>query len=410
MKIVGLITEYNPFHNGHLYHIEAAKAITGADAVVVIMSGNFVQRGTPAILPKHLRAEAALLSGASLVIELPIYYATGSAEYFAFGAVSLLDMLGCVDFLCFGSECGDIRALEHLARIICEEPEEYRTKLKSHLRLGISFPLARQKALKEYLNDSSMNEILEQPNNILGIEYIKALYKLKSRIKPVTIRRMISGYHDTELSQNFSSASAIRRTLDSEVFPENTLRGQVPSDTLPMLKQAYRRRYPISVDDFSLLLKYKLLRETKESLCGYMDISQDLANRIINRRNCLTDFDGFCDLLKTKEVTYTRISRALTHILLDIQKSDFALCRSHGYHAYIRVLGFQKEYAEILTKIKNASSLPLLTKVSGNPELPEFGRKMLERDIFAADLYESVITDKFQTTFISEYQQSIIRI
>lgn len=411
MKIVGLITEYNPFHNGHRYHIETAKKMTGADAAVVVMSGNFVQRGTPAIMPKHLRAEAALRSGASLVIELPVCYATGSAEYFALGAVSLLEKLGCVDSLCFGSECGEISILEQLAEIICEEPEGYRTRLRSYLRDGCSFPLARQRALKEYLNDHSLDNILEQPNNILGIEYLKALYKLKSSITPVTIARRESGYHDTELAASFSSASAIRRTLlasGTHAFSE--LADHVPSSCFHILEQTQNQRYPVLADDFSLLLKYRLLGETKESLYEYMDISKDLAHRIINQRNHFVGFEQFCDLLKTKDMTYSRISRALIHLLSDIRKSDLEAYCSHGYHAYIRVLGFRKDSTEILTKIKEASALPLLTKVSGKPELPGFGKKMLETDLFAADLYESVITDKFHTPFINELQQSIIRI
>ena len=197
MKITGLITEYNPFHNGHLYHIKKAKEITGADAVIVIMSGNFVQRGAPAIMPKRLRTEIALNAGVSLVIELPVCYATGSAEYFASGAISILDSLGCIDSICFGSECGDYKKLEHIAKILADEPEAYRLSLKNQLKTGLSFPKARQNGLKEYSKDDSLDEILEHPNNILGIEYVKALYLQKSPIKAYTIKRIVSDYHDT---------------------------------------------------------------------------------------------------------------------------------------------------------------------------------------------------------------------
>ena len=213
MKIVGLITEYNPFHNGHLYHIEKAKEITGADSVIVVMSGNYVQRGAPAIMPKHLRAEVALEAGVDVLMELPVCYATGSAEYFAAGAISLFERLGCVDSICFGSECGDYGLLARVAHILADEPEGYRQALKDLLKSGMSFPLARQKALKDYLEDDSLDSVLEQPNNILGIEYIKALYERRSPMKSYTIRRMVSGYHDTELSGSYSSASAIRRLL-----------------------------------------------------------------------------------------------------------------------------------------------------------------------------------------------------
>ena len=167
MRITGLIAEYNPFHNGHKYHIEQAKMITGADAVVVVMSGDFVQRGMPAILPKHVRAKAALEAGASLVLELPVCYATGSAEYFAYGAVLLLEKLGCVDSICFGSECGDMELLQKVANVLVDEPAEYREALNRFVRAGDSFPLARQKALTAYVSP----EVLSEPNNILGLPY-----------------------------------------------------------------------------------------------------------------------------------------------------------------------------------------------------------------------------------------------
>ena len=196
MKIVGLIAEYNPFHNGHLYHIERAKEITGADSAIVVMSGNYVQRGAPAIMPKHLRAEVALEAGADIIFELPVCYACASAEYFAAGAVSLFEQLNCEDSVCFGSECGDYGLLERIARVAADEPEEYRTLLSEGLKKGMSFPRARQAALTEYLRDDSLDIVLEQPNNILGIEYIKALYQKKSPIHSYTIKRMVSGYHE----------------------------------------------------------------------------------------------------------------------------------------------------------------------------------------------------------------------
>ena len=188
MKITGLITEYNPFHNGHLYHLKKAKELTGADAVIVIMSGNYVQRGAPAVMPKHLRAKAALEAGVPIVIELPVCYSTGSAEYFASGAISILEKLGCIDAICFGSECGDYKMLEQAALVLANEPEPFRSHLQDQLRAGISFPKARQNALKEYLKDDSVNAILEQPNNILGIEYIKALYTRYSSMKAYTMK------------------------------------------------------------------------------------------------------------------------------------------------------------------------------------------------------------------------------
>ena len=427
MKIVGLITEYNPFHNGHLYHMQKAKEITGADSVIAVMSGNYVQRGAPAIMPKHLRAEVALEAGIPLVQELPVCYASGSAEYLADGAISLFEKLGCIDSICFGSECGDYYLLEKVAHVTADEPEAYKQTLQDALKQGLSFPLARQAALKAYFQDPSLDDILEQPNNILGIEYIKALYLRKSPIGAYTIRRKISGYHDKELSPGYSSASAIRRLLafagnsvhlaSEEMYDEpglsevlTRLEGQVPPSCIRSLEETHRVRYPVYANDFSLLFRYRLLTETRESLAGYLDMTEELANRMINHANDFITFDQFCDLLKTRDMTYSRISRCLLHILLNIRTEDMTLYKEEGGCQYARVLGFSKDGAKLLTRIKRTSSVPLLTKLTQTEGLSKAGLRMLRQDIFAADLYESVITDKFKMPFISEYQQQIVRV
>ena len=427
MKIVGLITEYNPFHNGHLYHMQKAKEITGADSVIAVMSGNYVQRGAPAIMPKHLRAEVALEAGIPLVLELPVCYASGSAEYFADGGISLFEKLGCIDSICFGSECGDYYLLEKVAHVTADEPEAYKQTLQDALKQGLSFPLARQAALKAYFQDPSLDDILEQPNNILGIEYIKALYLRKSPIGAYTIRRKISGYHDKELSPGYSSASAIRRLLafagnsvhlaSEEMYDEpglsevlTRLEGQVPPSCIRSLEETHRVRYPVYANDFSLLFRYRLLTETRESLAGYLDMTEELANRMINHANDFITFDQFCDLLKTRDMTYSRISRCLLHILLNIRTEDMTLYKEEGGCQYARVLGFCKDGAKLLTRIKRTSSVPLLTKLTQTEGLSKTGLRMLRQDIFAADLYESVITDKFKMPFISEYQQQIVRV
>lgn len=427
MKIVGLITEYNPFHNGHLYHIEKAKELTGADAAIVVMSGNYVQRGAPAIMPKHLRAEVALEAGVPLVLELPVCYACGSAEYFAYGAVSLLNRLGCIDSICFGSECGDYYLLEKIAHITADEPEEYRQYLREALKSGMSFPLARQTALKKYLKDPSLDEILEQPNNILGIEYIKALRQMKSSIGAYTIRRKVADYHDNELKEGYSSAKAIRRLLayagssvhlasdqwyDEPELSEilTRLENQVPPACIRTLEETHRLRYPVYAGDFSLLFRYKLLTETRESLKEYMDMTEELANRMMNHASDFITFDQFCDLLKTRELTYSRISRCMLHILLGIRASDLSEYKEQGGCQYARVLGFRKDGAKLMARIKRTASIPLVTKLRPEGELSETAAKMLRQDIFAADLYESVITNKYKMPFISEYRQQIVRV
>lgn len=410
MKIVGLIAEYNPFHNGHQYHIEKAREITGADAVIVVMSGDFVQRGTPAIMPKHLRTETALKGGASVVIELPVCYATGSAEHFAYGAVSILEKLGCVDAICFGSECGNIEVLQDLAKIIHDEPKQYKESLSLYLRQGDSFPLARQKAMKDFLKSNVADSILGEPNNILGIEYLKALYRLNSKIKPHTIQRVGSHYHDDYLQKSYSSASAIRKAMSQAIeLDEFDIENQMPASCASLMKEAYGHRFPIYANDFSLLLKYKLLRESKESLMKYADVSEELANRILNKLNEFISYEQFCELLKTKEVTYTRISRALLHILLDIKNVDL------NEIEYARVLGFRIADSEVLSQIKKQASIPLVTKLAAIDSLvmdtlSEKAISMLKQDIYASDLYESIVTDKFGTPFINEFEQQIVRL
>lgn len=427
MKVVGLITEYNPFHNGHLYHIRKAREVTGADTVIVVMSGNYVQRGVPAMMPKRLRAFAALEAGVAAVFELPVFFACGSAEYFAEGAIALLDALGCVDAICFGSECGDVKSLGKIAKILADEPEEYTVLLRNYLKSGLSYPRARQAALKSYFKDEALDTILEQPNNILGIEYMKALYKKNSTIRCCTIRRVISGYHDEKLLPSLSSAAAIRKALAyGEDFPRLTqysltdgpappgvllkLKDQVPHSCLQILKEYFHTRYPVYANDFSLLLKYRLLSETKETLTQYTDISEDLANRIINRAGEFLSFSQFCRLLKTRELTYARISRCLMHIILGITASDLKAYQKDGYCQYAHMLGFRKDSTNILSVLKQSAKVPLITRPARAEALSDTGLSMLQHDIFASNLYESIITDKFKTPFINEYQHQVIKI
>lgn len=412
MKIVGLITEYNPFHNGHQYHIQKAKEITGANYCIVVMSGDFVQRGAPAFMPKHLRSRMALLSGADLVLELPVCYSCGSAEYFSRGAVALLNSLGCVDSLCFGSECGDYDALEKIAKVLSDEPLLYKEALQTNLKSGLSYPAARQNALKTYFNDKKTDQLLDEPNNILGIEYIKALYNLNSTIKGYTIQRNISCYHEKELNENFSSASAIRNIIsETDAGPDfDKLISQMPAHCLDIIKQYHGFRYPVFANDLSLILKYKLLLETNRTLISYQDITPDLANRIINFRNDFQSFEQFCNLLKTKETTYSRISRCLIHILLNIRSEDLTTYKNDCDCYYAKVLGFRKSSAEIFKALKETTAVPIITKLTQTDELSLNAKRMLDQDIFCSDLYESIVSHKFNVDFINEFQKQIVKI
>ncbi len=429
MKIVGLITEYNPFHNGHLHHINEARRVTGADYVIVVMSGDYVQRGAPAVMPKRLRAEMALKCGASAVFELPVCYAAGSAEYFAMGAVSLLDSLGIVDAICFGSECNDLESLSHVADILTGEPDDYRSLLRTNLKKGVSFPSARHDALLEYTHVPAYAALLDDPNNILGIEYLKSLKRLGSHITPFTIQREGSHYHDQSLSpERLSSASAIRsllaysgsslRTEHSGAGFENTsfssilgeLEEQVPSCCLELLEDYHRVQYPVYQNDFSIILKYKLLNKHPGSLVRYQDVSEELANRICAQLNNFFNYKQFAELLKTRETTQTRINRALLHIMLGLKKNDMTEYMENGFHFYARLLGYRKDSAKIISRIAKESPHPLLARLSESGELPSIGQKMLRNDILASNLYMSVVTDKYKTAFQNEYKQGIIKV
>lgn len=425
MKTAGIIAEYNPFHNGHEYQIQYAKEKLGADFVIIAMSGDYVQRGTPAFLSKHLRAQMALRCGADLVLELPVSVSTASAEAFAMGGVSLLDKLGVVDLLCFGSESGEISALQELAQILVEEPEEYKRLLKSFLSEGLSFPAARSQALTEYFKNprnfagddfdgvltpllNEVTKILNTPNNILGIEYCKALLRLSSRIKPVTVRREGMGYHDSlipdvEQETLFASATAIRKlALTDASDTTDSIQKQVPAQVFPILKDALNSNLFLTEDDLDPLLSYCLLQKNATQLASYLDVSADLAQRILNQKNLLQGFSASASFLKTKEITQSRIQRALLHIILEIHQAPQTV-------PYARVLGFRKESSALLKEIKANTQIPLITKLAdAYTVLDEPTQHLLEETTFASNLYESLLCLKSKKQFVHEYEKQIL--
>jgi len=415
MKVTGIIAEYNPFHNGHKLHIEKARKLTGADYIIVVMSGNYVQRGEPAIIDKYARTKMALECGADLVLELPLPYATGSAEYFAMGAVALLSKLGIVDYLCFGSECGDATKLMWVASYLANEPFEYKELLQKYLMQGLSFPSAQEAALHG-CTDGKTAALLSSPNNRLGIEYCKALIRLNSSITPVTILREGGGYHDENLYEaddNLpSSATAIRKAFDSISSCPETVLSQVPAPAADIIKNEWNKSFPIREDDFSLLLHYKLLSETKESLLTYVDITPDLADKILKNLSHYTSFSGFCMTLKSKELTYARFSRCLLHILLDIKTTHIAAYKALGLTPYARILGFRKPASPLLHEIKEHTSIPMISKLADAQKiLDNDAYVMLEREIKASHVYEAVKVQKFckKTSLIkNEFTREII--
>ena len=425
MNVTGIIAEYNPFHRGHKYQINYCKKELQADYVIVVMSGDYVQRGTPALLPKHLRAEMALRCGADLVLEMPVSVSTASAETFAMAGVSILDNLHVVDQLCFGSEYGEVSALQEFAAVLVKEPKEYRVLLKTFLSEGLSFPAARSQALIEYFKDShhfegddfdgiltpllnQIVQILNLPNNILGIEYCKALLRLDSSIRPVTLKRQGMRYHDTVLNEqftsapeHFASASAIRNALKSDSKINGVLK-EVPNEAASILETAVNKNEFLLEDDFSLLLQYCLLNETPESLISYADMSNDLAARICNQINHFENFTQFTELLKTKELTYTRIQRALLHTILKIREQPKEI-------PYARVLGFRKSSSPLLKEIKQHTTIPVITKAAdASGILSADGQKIWNDNLRASNIYESILAQKTGRPFVHEYQKQLV--
>ena len=412
MKVLGLITEYNPFHNGHKYHIEQSKAITGADYVIVVMSGNYVQRGTPAVMNKYIRTHCALLHGADLVIELPVHYAASSANYFAMGAVSLLDKLGIVDCICFGSEAGDLKVLSVISQVFHREPPQFKTQLTKSLREGFSYPVARNRALTAYLEEVHINipdvdKVLSSPNNLLAIEYLKALEKRNSNMIPYTIGRTDYGYHSDNMSTSLASASAIRKSL-YEHSDLSLIKDAVPHEARQLYEEEYKKSFPIYEDDFSLLLGNALL---SKDISLVFDINKDLAFRIENLSDEFTDFQSFAQKIKSKNTTLTAVNRSLLRILLNITAKDMDEYIQHDWIQYIRVLGFKKEASHLLGQIFQKSSIPIISKLAdfkGILLTNSMAIKMLEQNIAADELYRLVSMYKYKHQLTNEYSTSIV--
>ena len=430
MKTTGIIAEYNPFHSGHLYQMQEARRLSGADYIIVVMSPDFVQRGAPALIDKWARAEMALKAGADLVLELPVRYATRSAEYFAHGGVSLLSSLGIVDALSFGCEIQDITPIEEYARFLCqEETEEYCRILLNALKEGKSFAEARYCA---YLAVSSETDtsgrILTSPNNILAVEYLKAVSMTGSRMQPVPVKRVGAGYHDRVIlggsgvnDSGHASASGIRSALLSGI----EIREHIPAPAYDLLQDEMSAGRYLTLSDLDLPLRLKLI-EAGGTLSGFLDVSDDLANRISHLLRQYTGFEQFTALLKTKQIAYTAVSRALLHILLGLRKEKYTCAGSRKYTekdagnrrdktgagtgipfpSYARVLGFSASARPLLAEIKKKARIPLITKLP--PESQTSG--YLLEDVQAADLWELLVSHKTGAPARNERQRRIVKV
>ena len=387
-KVLGIIAEYNPFHNGHFYHLARSKAITNSDYVICVISGNFVQRGNTSIIDKWTKTEMAILNGADLVIELPTIYATSSAENFAEGAIKILNSLNIVNTISFGSELCDIDTLNKIAYVLYTEPKEYTAILGHELKKGISYPKARENALMMYLNDiRKYANVLSSPNNILGVEYLKALRKYKSNMRAISIKREKVYYNDYKIVDEFASATAIRKLIQTGHFSE--LRKVMPGNSYGMLKEKIRKgKFVIDIEKFQKEIIYSIRKMSIEDLKNIPDVSEGLENSLKNAANSTNDIYELINIVKSKRYTQTRIQRILIYILLGITTKDMNIAKK--INPYIRVLGFNNKGKELLSQIvKLNPKLPIVTSVkkfmdtNTNKNLKE----MMEKDILATNIY-----------------------
>lgn len=439
MKLTGIIAEYNPLHNGHIYHMDEARRLSGADGLVVVMSGDFVQRGEPAIIDKYLRTKAALMSGADAVFELPVRFACGSAGFFASGGVSVLNSLGAVTGIAFGCEDPDLDALRRLAAFLEDEPDEYRELLLRNLRIGMNYAKARSLALEAVLPQST-SSLLEKPNNILAVEYLRAMARTSSSLIPYAVARAGQGHNE--------SASAIRYALSKELpdygryaplpyaavpapavssaSSEPALARPAAGPSVPGLSSMLPGHmldelgHPLLPDDFSALLLYRLRLLTEDELACFDDISPDLANAIKRASSSAHTFSKLVHAVSSRTYTDSRICRSLIHILLNLreEKPSYAsqpnLPDQPGQHpsgrplrddrtaafkpAALRLLGFKKG-TKVLRHIQGTASVPIITKTADAP------KGSLDEDVLASDIYRLVYMERYGTALPDEYHR-----
>ena len=387
-RVLGIIAEYNPFHNGHLYHIAKSKEETGAQYVVAVISGNFVQRGNTSIVNKWVKTRMALSNGVDLVIELPTIYSTSSAENFAEGAIKILNSLGIVDTISFGMEAKDISTLNNIANVLYTEPKEYVTMLTHELKKGNSFPKARENALMMYLNDiKRYANVMAGSNNILGIEYLKALKKTKSTITPVGIKREKVLYNDKYIVDEFASATAIRKMLMTKEL--NDIRKVMPRSSYLLLGEELKDgHYVIDISRFEREILYTLRKMTVQEIANLPDVSEGLENSIKNAADSCNTLDELINIVKTKRFTQTRIQRILIYSLLGITKKQMET--SKKITPYVRVLGFDNQGKELISEMMNINpKLNVVTSVKKyiDTVASKNLKEMIETDILATNVY-----------------------
>jgi predicted nucleotidyltransferase len=353
MRAVGLVTEYNPFHNGHLHHLRESLRVTGAEAAVAVMSGHFLQRGEPAMVDKWVRTEMALAAGVDLVFELPFAFACNSAPHFAMGAVQTLDALGVVDSLCFGSEAGDLVQLNKVATVLAERQEEIESLTAARLRDGVNYPVARSEVLVGLLPEVSA-EILNSPNNILGIEYLKVLYSTNIRIQPYTIKRRGAGYHDTDVKSQIASATGIRRMIEAGEEIESLL----PQPCRKVLHEALRAGRSLDTVRLFVALQSQMLQES-ETLNEIYLVDDGIDRRLDLAALKAASFDELVSGVKSRQWTLTRVQRILMYVLLQVKAVEMKAFIQTG-PLYLRLLGSSERGRKILARARRRKKLPII--------------------------------------------------
>ncbi|MDQ6419300.1 nucleotidyltransferase [Paenibacillus sp. LHD-117] len=375
MRTVGLIVEYNPFHNGHSYHLQQSLKITGAEAVVAVMSGNFLQRGEPALVDKWTRTRMALAGGCDLVIELPVAYATQAAEWFAYGAVSLLEATGVVDAFCFGTESGLLSPLLRAAELASDEPEAFKRLLKQRLETGMAYPQAYSGAIAAYTaeqGDADASSFpFDQPNHTLGLHYLIAHRRLRGRMEPFTIAREKAEYNQTTITDiRIASATAIRKRLFEGLSLTDIL-PFVPASTYELLSDCVEKRLaPIGWDHYMHPLLHGMLTSSAEQLGQLHELSEGLEHRLLQSLPNLetVSFESLLAQLKTKRYTRTKLQRALLSVLLGHAKSDFTADKLRSGAGYLRILGFTDKGRQLLKQMKKTATMPVLLSAARPPE------------------------------------------
>ncbi|MGE5404224.1 MAG: nucleotidyltransferase [Candidatus Saccharibacteria bacterium] len=399
MSIVGIVAEYNPLHGGHLYHIEESRRITQADAVICVMSGNFAQRGEPAIVDKWARAEMALRAGADLVFEIPVAFAARSAYFFALGSVLMLQKTGVVTHISFGSELGDIRPLQDLASVLAKEPPALQSLLKQRLKQGLSYPAARSQALLDYMSDSpvakdhDLKSLLSSPNNILAMEYLRIICQEQCTLIPATVHRKGSGYYEPGNTE-FPSATYIRTQIAAGT-PVEQLIGLPPATRQILSREFAKGSGPVNQAQLTELALFMLKRLSPNELAQIYDVTEGLENIFKKAGATSSSLDELFEKIKSKRYNRTRLNRILLYVLINLTKQICEDFDSSG-PLYLRLLGFSPCGQKILQDMKTKSELPVITK-TGSLRSPRYSdpklKSMLAFDVLATDLY-SILTGR----------------